>query len=289
MEWVYFALAAALVSAFQDVYTKAWLKELSGLEMLAGLSLFCLPFAAAGLGWSRFPALEEGFWPSFWADQVVHGLGMWLFMEALRRSPASLTLPLLAFAPLFQWLLGWALLGESPEPVGAVGIGLIVGGSYLLFLGRGRGGWLGPLKALGAEPGAMMMLGVAWAFAWAVLFGKVAVVRSEPLWHAFFYTTVQCLWILALAGASGRVRWRHLWALWPQGLTLGAAYMAHMTLHNLALIGAVTAYMVAVKRLNLVFAVLMGRWALGEKQTVQRLLAAAVMVSGVALIAYWGR
>ena len=57
---------------------------------------------------------------------------MWLYMKAIRRSPLSLTLPYLAFTPVFNTVTGYVLLGETVTLQGFSGIALVVSGAQLI-------------------------------------------------------------------------------------------------------------------------------------------------------------
>ena len=59
---------------------------------------------------------------------------MWLYMRAIRESPLSLTLPYLAFTPVFNILTGYIFLGEQVSSAGMAGIVLVVCGAWLLNL-----------------------------------------------------------------------------------------------------------------------------------------------------------
>jgi drug/metabolite transporter (DMT)-like permease len=65
--------------------------------------------------------------------------------------------------------------------------------------------------------------------------------------------------------------------------------MAVMVLtHFLALERIQTAYMIAVKRLSILFGILFGALLFGDRRLLRHLLAGSVMVAGVALIALSG-
>jgi drug/metabolite transporter (DMT)-like permease len=52
---------------------------------------------------------------------------------AIRDHPLSLTLPYLAFTPVFVIAVAWVLLGEEVSPLGAAGVGLVVAGGVALI------------------------------------------------------------------------------------------------------------------------------------------------------------
>jgi len=55
-------------------------------------------------------------------------------IQAIRSSPLALTLPYLAFTPVFVALTGLLVLGERIPPRGLAGIGLVVLGAWMLNL-----------------------------------------------------------------------------------------------------------------------------------------------------------
>jgi len=64
------------------------------------------------------------------------------------------------------------------------------------------------------------------------------------------------------------------------GLAAAAENFAHMA----AIAQVEAAYMIAIKRLSLLFGVLYGAWWFGEQNIRERLAGAAIMIAGVFLI-----
>ncbi|OGH00464.1 MAG: hypothetical protein A2426_10765 [Candidatus Lambdaproteobacteria bacterium RIFOXYC1_FULL_56_13] len=282
-------MATALAVSLEDVFAKRFFGQGSAARMLSVLMFYSLPGCLAGALWLPVPHLGPQFWWSFWLDQPINGLSMWLYMRAIKLSPISLTMPLLALTPAILALLGWLFLDETLSWVGVLGILVLVLGGYLLFAGEGETGLWGPFRALAKDAGARTMLLVALLFSFSTLLGKVSVENSDALWHAFFFNLVQDLWMLPLFWVLGWFRLAELKGQWKPGLLVSGFYLSHMVLHNLAVILAQAAYMMSVKRLNLVFSVILGRLVLKETKTELRGLAAGVMVLGVVLISLWGK
>jgi drug/metabolite transporter (DMT)-like permease len=63
---------------------------------------------------------------------------MAMYMVAIRDSALSLTLPYLAFTPVFTVLSAWLLLGEQVTAQGLAGIALVVLGAYGLNIKHAR-------------------------------------------------------------------------------------------------------------------------------------------------------
>lgn len=279
--WVWLALGSALSLSLSDVAAKkalrsadpwvvAWVK-LAGAALVTSPIFFFTP------------------WPEPWPFLGIVALAVPLelaalygYHRAIAQSPLSMTVPMLAFTPVFLLGVAGVLLGEAPGMRGAGGVLLVAMGAYLLP-GSG-GGVFAPLRAIWREPGARTMLLVAAVYAFTATLGKLAVGLAEPLFFGAFYPFVLAAVLTpvvlvprrraALAGLSpGLV------------LALGLAYGTMIVFHFSAIVRAPAAFMIAVKRSSLLFAVLWGRLVFDERFTRRRVLGAALMLAGVFVLA----
>jgi drug/metabolite transporter (DMT)-like permease len=133
-------IVAAVAYATAVVIQKPVLARASPLQVtwlgcVAG-TVVCLPFAptlvgelddagATAIGWTIYLGVAS----------TALGFATWAF--ALRRMSAGRLASLAYLIPLVAILLGWALLGETPPRLAAVGGGLCLAGVYLA---RRRGG-----------------------------------------------------------------------------------------------------------------------------------------------------
>ena len=178
MSWPILALVCALCQALADVFTRRFLAACTAAEVVMvrlGLTaILLLPLVAL-----RPPALPD---PAFWGwvglALPLELLAMVLYMTAIRVSPLALTLPYLAFTPVFSALFGWLVLGEQVSLRGLGGVLLVVIGTWALNLERPEFGqtrsWLAPLVAIGRERGSRLMLAVALIYSLTSVLGKGA-------------------------------------------------------------------------------------------------------------------
>ena len=164
---------------------------------------------------------------------------------------------------------------------------LLTVGAYGLNLHRARGGqgggWTEPFKAVIRETGSWMMLVVAVLYAYTAVWGRAATLASAPLYMVMVYPPIVSLALgAACLGRRKRIRLPEMRPGPVLGLVLcmTAMFLCHFTAVNLVQ----TAYMVSVKRLSLLFAMLYGGLFLGEERLLQHLAAGAVMAAGAALI-----
>lgn len=287
-DWLPLTLICALALAGADVATKRLLNEQTAAELV--IIRFVLPAAL------MVPVLVR-HWPS-WPDA---GLWLWLalalpleilamlcYVVAIRDSSLALTLPYLAFTPVFTSLAGFLLLGEIPSRQGLMGILLVVLGAYWLNLGPAKltepRSWLAPLAAIRREKGSRYMLGAAIVYSITSVLGKGAMQYMPGISFGPFYFMVLGIFTLLVFAirepSSIRVIAHTSWASW-----LVAGLMALMILtHFLALERVETAYMISVKRTSILFGILLGHLFFNEHGVARNLVASGVMVIGVAMI-----
>jgi len=289
--WLLLTLLSAFLLAAADTLTKKFLFDYSGWELVAirfvTPAILLLPFAAA----APLPPVPAAFWGWIALLLPLEFVAMFLYMLAIRDSPLHLTLPYLAFTPVFNVLTAWLLLGETVSVHGLFGILLVVGGAYALHLetlqgGPGRGlAWLAPLRAIVRERGSRRMLVAASIYSLTSVMSKRVMLFATPLSFGVFY-------VLALGGGFlviALLLWRgtalRLLVRRPVPHFLVGVLMAAMiVIHFVALSRVEVAYMIAVKRSSLLFGILFGAIWFGERNLGQHVLAGAAMVAGVALI-----
>ena len=291
MGWVHLALLSALSLAFADALTKKLLVGYRTAELVVvrfGLTaVLLLPLLALNLPPSAPP---PPFWGWVGLALPLEVLAMALYMLAIRDSPLALTLPYLAFTPVFVVLTGFLLLGEQVSPRGMAGILLVVIGAYALNLEHARlatpRSWLAPVLAIGRERGSRLMLVVALIYSVTSVLGKGAMQHMAAASFGPMYFMLLGLFTAAFFGwrdpAALRVLWRPSWRH-----AIIAACMAVMVVaHFLALERVEVAYMISVKRTSILFGILLGALMFAETRLVQHLFAAGLMVAGVTLIAF---
>lgn len=212
-----------------------------------------------------------------------------LYMKGIQISPLSLTLPFLSFTPVFVIITGYLLLGEKVTLMGASGIFFIVIGSYVLNLPSLREGILGPFKAIRYEKGSLLLLQVALIYSVTSVLGKMGLLMTDPLWFASFY--------FLLLGVSGglvtkmffRVRFiEFIKGSYEKIMLVGLTQALMCYAHMIALYFMETAYMIALKRTSIIFAVIMGYFVFRESYFKIRFLAVILMFLGIVTIVFFG-
>ena len=228
------------------------------------------------------PAPAPGSWPFLLVSVLVHYLYFVFLLLSYRFGDLSVVYPVArGVSPVLVALGGLLFAGDALPAAGWAGILLVSGGIGLLLAGRGRSA----IRAAGVYAALLNGLTIA---AYTVLDGMGA--RASG--NAFGYVG----WLLLLEGLSLffflGVRWDRLRAAGPGvyaagmagGMISGTAYTAALyaaTLTNLATVSA-------IRETSVIMAALIGVVWFGERPWRVRVLAAAVVAAGVAVLATAG-
>lgn len=283
MNWVVLSLVTALSLSTADALSKRALGASDELAIIWVREGYALPFLAIGFFFVPFPSLDGAFWLTMAALVPLELLALVLYVKAIKLSPLSLTIPFMALSPVFIVFIAFVFLGEWPARQGLYGIMLIVLGAYLLNAGASGERFLGPVRAIIREPGSMLMIAVALIYSVTSTLGKVAVQHSSPIFFGFFYPFVLTVCLTAYVAYKGKLRL--VFSKPATFIPIGLCTAVMIATHFLALSLTQVAYMISVKRTNLVFSVIYGKLLFNEENIRQRLLGSLVMVAGVVLIA----
>ncbi len=289
MHWLPLTLICAFSLASADAATKRWLQGYSARELalirfgLTGLLMTPLLLARP------LPPLPVEFWCWIAALLPLEIIAMLLYMRAIRDHPLSLTLPYLAFTPVFVTVTGWLLLGERVSPLGFGGILLVVSGAWALNLEPGGlADWRrlhAPLGAIARNKGSRLMLLAAMLYSLTSVGGKGAMQYMPPAQFGPFYFSILGLTTLALFSIHQPGIIRVIWRRPGPTLLVGVLMGLMVVTHFIALQQVETAYMIAVKRTSLLFGILYGALLFHEKGLTLHFIAGGLMVAGVILIA----
>lgn len=287
MSWLLLSFLSAFFLASADAVTKKLIHHYHPDEIVlirfgfAGLLLLPVVFG------QHWPELSVEFCMWLAALLPFELLAMWLYMEAIRDTDLSLTLPLLAFTPVFNIVTGYLVLGETLELKGLIGITIVVLGSWILNLqlsALGKFDFLAPFKAILTTRGSRLMLFVAALYSLTSVFSKGVLQTVRPEFFGPFYVVVLgtiTFIYLTLKGRKtlaiiNRKPWSHC--------LIGAFSAGMVITHFYAIDQVQVAYMIAIKRTSLLFGMIYGAVMFGEKDIPRKLLAGSLMVFGVFLI-----
>ena len=300
MSWIVFAFSGPVlwaISTHLDKYlVDKYFKDSNVAVLLvftAVIGLVALPFiwllAPDVLGVGLKGALLTAF------AGVLYMGGMLFYLRALQFEEASAVAPFYQAAPLFGYVLGYVVLGETLSPPQLVGGALIVGGTALVSLqsGTSKAKFKGRLAAL--------MLACALSLAVSALIFKLFALQDEFWPTTFWMYGGEALFGLALLGVSSyRRQFLALLHVSPRavlsinvanelinlGGSLGTRYA--LVLAPLSLVQAIgsttTLFVFGFGLLLSLFFPALGREDLSRRDLMQKGLAAALVAAGAFLV-----
>ena len=288
MSWFFLSLLSAVSFATADALTKRYYSDLSPYEMGLTRLTYTLPWLFGAVFFVPPAHPDRVFFICLACGLPLEALAFYCYMKAIKISPLSLSLPFLAFTPLFIILTGRLILGERLSAPGIIGIILIVIGSYFLNLSRIKTGIFEPVQAIFREPGSWLMLLAAFIYSLTATIGKVGIQHSNPYFFGIFYFVAFAFMMMACVPFVPDVTPRTLITKPIAGFLLGAAMALMIFSHTLAISMVEAAYMISIKRSSLIFGVLFGALWFREEKIAERLTGALIMISGVFLIGFFG-
>lgn len=282
--WLVLSLLTALAVSSQEAFAKKFFSHLSPYEMSAYQLGYSLPLFAIVLPWVQVPPLDMTFLWAFLVSIPLNGVAFLLHMLAIKLSALSLTIPYLAFTPVFMIFTGFIFLEELPNVYGVVGIFCVCTGSYILNLNPGKWSLLGPFKVFFKETGSWVMMIVAFLYGFAAVIGKVGIVHSSPVFFSVsFFAAFNTLIILFLWSIR-KIRLKTLMQEPLKGTLVGCFLFTHILLHGYAVSMVAAAYMISVKRLSVLFGIIYGWILFKESNIMIRFAGALFMLTGAVLI-----
>ncbi len=257
------------------------------IPVLGGWAWYAGDFAAA-------TPVAAGYWLPGLAD-IAAGMGAnVLYLLALRRSPLSLMVPLLALIPGVTLILSGLLLGEWPGLPQSLGILIVVAGLFVLYSagepGAARSGILAPLanavRNLRREPGARLMMGVVVLWSTTPSLDKLCIAQSSVGLHGLIQVTAITaligVWIAAADGVRAfAIKPRARRPLLFAGVLGGAGYVLQLAAYQLMLVAAVE----LIRRVSgILGAQVVGRVKLAEPLTPAKIAGVVIIAAGLPLV-----
>lgn len=284
MIWFLPAVLTALAVASQDAWIKKWFSHMSAYEMFALPLFYMLPLSLITLLFVSVPPLDRVFAWSFAASIPLNAIPYTLYMKAIRGSPLSLTVPYLAFTPVFMIGTGYIFLAETPDIWGVAGIIAVCAGSYTLNVDVKNWTLLRPLTAVFRESGSWIMLIVAFIFSFSAVIGKLAILHSSVMFFQMSFFATLSIVLVVFYRVLGKLSFRALLSEPVKGGIAGGLLFCHILFHGLAIAMTKAAYMVSVKRMSILFSVIFGGLVFDEDNIRVRFFGALLMFAGALMI-----
>jgi len=221
------------------------------------------------------------------ADAAI-GLGAnILFIIAVRRSPLSLMIPVLALVPVLTALIGGVMLGEWPTLSQAAGIIFVVAGLFTLYMPAGGG--FHPLavwRNFTREPGSLPMMGVVALWSLSPPVDKICLDYASVGMHGLAQLIILWMscgtWLLVRGGLKALVLPRDaIKPLLGVAVSAGIGYGLQLAAYQMTLVAVVEFFK---RTIGLVGALILGRAYFQETVTGPKLTGISIMAIGLPLV-----
>jgi len=307
MLWVLLALAGAVTNAGYYVTTKKLLTTIPPHVLAAGSFLATAFFLLIIAVHTGIPEIGGMFLYAVAVTVAINIIATILTYRALATTDISLAVPMISFTPVFLVGTSFVLLHELPTPGGAIGILVIVTGSYILNLSPGQTSILDPVRSIARHRGVLYMLIVAFLYAISVNFDKMVVQESDTVFGSgFVFLVLGSAFAIIALFSHGSVNRRgdpgtdvpvnpvreqsSPGTIFSYGRVAGAFVFIGclITLEAIVINSAYTMqivpYVISFKRLSVIFTVLSGAIFFHEKNIGRRLAGAMLMIVGAIII-----
>lgn len=285
MHWITFSILNAFFESLYNAFGKRGAQKINVLSAAWAQRFFAvLIILPLTLVTHSLQPVNNTFWIAIISSSLLNTLTTILFIQAIKNSPLSLTLPIVNLTPIFLLITSPLMIGEFPKPLGLIGILSAVIGAYILNLSKSVHGLFEPFFSIWREKGSRLMLLVAFIWSISSNIQKIGVKNSNPILVAFaeacvilFFLTI----ILLFKKTSLKKIAQNSFILAPIGIASGLSIVFQMMAISMTIVPNV----LTVKRTSTIFSIIWGKIFFKEKNIKERLIGTIIMILSVVLIA----
>ncbi len=283
--WVLLSLIAAFSETAKDAFGKVSVVKTDEYTSGAILHITTFLISAILICIYGVPNIKPVFWLGSLAFLFITPAWTLLYMKALKLSPLSVTLPMMAFNPIFTALLAFIFQGSIPDISGWIGIFLISFGIYFVHVKNIRIDTIhSTIYSIFQDRGAVAMLIVAFLWSMGAHFSKMRVDGSSALFSTFTGGLIGVITTYFLAFINRKnISLKNVLTNYKQLLPMSIFYYLATITSSLALVSGSAAYVFSVKRGSIVLSALTGKFFFKEHFTKWKYL--GLLLVGLGIIA----
>ncbi len=286
MIWYFITLFSGFAFATADTLSKKEAKYTPAIVLAWVREAYALPFIVPLLFFIEIPELDKMFWIAIAICVFMDFITTILYMRAIQIAPLSLTIPYMGLTPIFSIFISMIVLGESVTIIGLIGIVFISIGTYILQIDKAKYGLFAPIIAIFQNRGSLYMLIVSFCYAITANVGKVAIQHSSPIFMAIVYFVLLAFAFTPFVIFHSRGSRQNMFSHIKGKLGIGFFMAAMAISHFMAISMVNVAYMISIKRLSILFAIIYGILIFGEKNIRERITGGIIIIIGAAFIAF---
>lgn len=290
MTWFWLAILSALLSAIAAILQKKVLKDTSPLQFSLTVSVIIAILSTLLLSIAPLQTLTLSSLGYLFIKSVLNAAAFLCIMTALKNLELSRTLPVLATAPLFIALLAYIFLGESLTALEVAGMFMIVGGTYILELKKDESVFRPLSVFLNSKYHRIILLALALMTISSVMDKFILVKFKLPALTFVIFQNYFFMIIFVLINFFTKEKVSgHNFLSGNNSILFIVIIIAIVTLaYRLAQIESVklapVGIVISLKRLSVLFAVLIGAKVFREENYPKKVIATVLIVAGAMLI-----
>ncbi len=288
MEWWYFSIFSALLSALAAILEKKILFKEKALSFTVVLAFFNFILASIFFFFVDFSKISSFTLLIVFFKCILNGIAFLCVMYAIRNLELSDALPLLTITPGLIAIFAFLFLGEKLALLEILGIVLLMFGAYLFSIRKKN--FFDSLKTLFKSKGQKYVLVALFLFTLSAILDKIILSKYNLAPAAYmgfqhlFFAIIFILTFVFLRRKFSNLKetFKNSWFLI---LILAIATMGYRYFEILAIKEASSvALAIAIKRTSVFFAVLIGGSLFKESNLLRKIIATLFLVIGAILI-----
>ncbi|MFZ1323324.1 MAG: DMT family transporter [Ignavibacteria bacterium] len=294
MTWFWLAILSALLSAAAAILQKKALHDLKALDFTLLMSAFAAVLSAPLFAITDFSNLNTLSFLYLFIKSVLNALAFLCIMTALKNLDLGRTLPILASSPMVIALLAFIFLGEDLKLIEVAGMMLIVIGTYILELKKNES-FLYPFLVFKKSGYHRIIIAALLLMSVSSVMDKFILVKFKlpPVLFVavqnYIFFVIFFLIFMFIRLRSGTGFSFSLFAKNKSSLLFVIFVISILTIgYRLAQIEAVklapVGIVISLKRLSVLFAVLIGARIFKEESYLKKIFVTILIVAGAMMI-----
>ena len=285
--WFWYAVASAVASAISITFNKHSLRKIHAPLLSWALFAFSLPTLAAIVLVNGIPDFNYKLLFSALLAAILFSIAKTITLVLMKNNKLSEFYPLVATSPLMLYVLGLIILSETVKFVSFLGLITIIMGVYLFNFEKRTKDFLHPIKTLFYNPVSRLFLFGILLANFTALFEKIAVLNTNPSSPEFVLFIEYSLITIFLSGYmthKDKYWFKEIKTNFKNLFIAGTIFSILAILVVTSFITGSIALVSAIKKLEVVFMLIIGSIFLGDKPGKKVYVATIIMILGVLLI-----
>ena len=290
--WFYLAVLSALLNSFGNIARRTHGSLAQPAELVWWTLLFSMPLGFGLLLVSNGPHhTGNGYILPLLGVTVINCFASVSQFKAYKLSDASVVSPITNLLPIFLVVTSFFILGVLPNVAGLIGILFVVGGVYYSSV-SGKHDLMHPLQQLFKNRGSRAMLITVSLWSISSVLDKIALRSASPAYVLNLVQVGMFIFIsIYLLARPQKHRLRHgekIMQRWGWHITAISVFVTLSAFFQIEAISmANPSYVLAVKRLDVLFTILFSGLFLHERHILKRFKGSVIALVGVAIIFFF--